>query len=120
MDRQRIMEYKEAQKNTPACVTRDERQKEILTNMYYAACAYIGGLENTLYDYGPDEPEHINAKELLREHATIVGEIKDWCMSGFYGCGLEGPQRRYQKEYNRAGNAFIDDCAEKVVTAMGY
>ena len=120
MDRQRLMEYKEAQQHTPACVTRDERQKEILTNMYYAACSYIGGLENTLYDYGEDELEYINAKELLAQHDTLVAEIKDWCMEGFYGCGLEGPQRRYQKEYNRAGNAFIEDCAEKVVTAMGY
>ena len=120
MDRQRIMEYKEAQKRVPACVTSDERQKEILTNMYFAACSYIGGLENTLYDYGPEEPEYINAQELLKDHATLVGEIKEWCMDGFYGCGLEGPQKPYQKHYNLAGNAFIEDCAEKVVTAMGY
>lgn len=120
MDAQRILEYKEAQKRTPACLTHDEREREILTNMYFAACSYIGGLENTLYDYGPEDEEYINAKELLAQHDTLVAEIKDWCMEGFYGCGLEGPQRPYQKHYNLAGNAFIEDCAEKVVTAMGY
>jgi hypothetical protein len=120
MDRQRLREYAEAQRRTKDFVCHDEREREILTNMYFAACSFIGGLENCLWDYAEDEPEYISAKNTLSDKDYVRSEVKYLCMDGFYGCGLEGPQRAYQKHYNLAGNEFIDKCADAVVTAMGY
>jgi hypothetical protein len=120
MDRQRLTEYTEAQRRTKDFVCQDEREREILTNMYFAACSWIGGLENCLYDYEETDDEYINAQDQLDNHDGLVGDVKAMCLSGFYGCGLEGPRRAYQIHYHLAGNEFIDRCAEAVVTAMGH
>lgn len=114
-----LEELRDARKAVPALEIRDERQAEILANMYYAACSWIGGLENITYDYPEDDEEYINAIEQLEDHEALVGEVEAMCLTGFYGCGIEGPQYPYQKHYNLAGNAFIHRCAEAVVTAMG-
>ena len=47
MDRQRLMEYQDAKRAVPAFNCDTERQKEVFTNFYYAACSLIGGNENT-------------------------------------------------------------------------
>ena len=88
--------------------------------MYFAACSWIGGLVNTTYDYCEDDDEYINAVDILGNHEGLVGDVEAMCLTGFYGCGLEGPQRPYQKHYNLAGREFIHNCAEAVVEAMGY
>lgn len=43
-------EIKEAQAAVKTIKPKDDRQREILANMYYAACNLIGGLENSLSD----------------------------------------------------------------------
>jgi hypothetical protein len=120
MDRQRIMEYTDAQRAVPGFKCETERQKEVFTNFYYAACSLIGGNENTLYDYDEDDEEYINAKKVLEDHAGLVDDVFAWGTSGFYGCGLEGPMQPYQKHYNFVGNDFMRRCAEAIVTAMGH
>lgn len=113
-------ELREAVQAVPSIKADTDRKKEVLANMYYAGCSLIGGLENTLSDYAEDDPEYIHAKKCLADRDGLVGEVRAWCMDGFYGCGLEAPKQPYQKHYNLVGNAFIDECAEAVVTAMGY
>lgn len=113
-------EIRESQKAVPNFKITDHRQAEILANMFYAACSWIGGLENITYDYAEDDEEYINAVEQLEDHEALVGDIEAMCLTGFYGCGIEGPQYPYQKHYNLAGNDFIHRCAEAVVTAMGH
>lgn len=120
MDRQRLMEYKDAKHFVPGFNCEPERQKEVFTNFYYAACALIGGEENALSDYCEDEPEYKHALEVLGDHEGLVSEIQCWGTSGFYGCGLEGPMQPYQKHYNLVGNDFMRRCAEAIVTAMGH
>lgn len=120
MDRQRLIEYQDAQRFVPNFVCQTERQKEVFTNFYYAACALIGGEENALYDYGEDEPEYKHALEVLGNHEGLVSEVRSWGTSGFYGCGLEAPMRPYQQHYNLVGNDFMRRCAEAIVTAMGH
>ena len=115
-----IEELKDSQRSVPGIKPKDSRQAEILANMFYAACSFIGGLENTLSDYDEEDEEYINAKNTLSDKDYVRSEVKYLCMDGFYGCGIEGPQRAYQKHYNLAGNEFIDKCADAVVTAMGY
>ena len=120
MDSQRLMEYTEAKRAVPGFNCETERQKEVFTNFYYAACSYIGGNENTLYDYDEDSEEYIEALEVLNDHATLVDVVFSEGTTGFYGCGLEGPMRPYQKHYNLVGNDFMRRCAEAIVTAMGH
>lgn len=120
MDRQRLMEYQDAKRAVPAFNCDTERQKEVFTNFYYAACSLIGGNENTLYDYEEDDEEYINAMKVLEDHAGLVDNVLAWGTSGFYGCGLEGPMRTYQKHYNLVSNDFMRRCAEAIVTAMGH
>lgn len=116
----RLEDYKEAKRNCPKVLCIDSLQKEIFANMYFAACSYIGGLENTMSDYGEGTEEYIEADETLSNHDELVGTIWSMCLGGFYSCGLEGPEQKYQKIYNTAGNKFIEYCAEGVVSAMGY
>lgn len=72
MDRQRLMEYKDAKHFVPGFACETERQKEVFTNFYYAACALIGGEENALSDYCEDEPEYKHALEVLGDHEGLV------------------------------------------------
>lgn len=120
MDKNRLEEYKEASTQVKTITCKDERQKDILTNMYFAACSLIGGLENVMEDYPEDSEDYISAKESLEEHEVLVDEIHAMCLMGFYGAGFEGCQQAYQKNYNFAGTEFIKNCAEEVVKAMGY
>lgn len=115
-----ISEIKESQKRVPSISIANERQAEILANMYYAGCSLIGGLENTISDCDPEDSWYINAEAMLKNHDKLVAQVYNDCLNGFYGCGIEGPQRAYQKHYNFAGNEFIEKCAEAVVQAMGY
>ena len=115
-----ITEIQEAQQYVEGVQAKDDRQREILANMYYAGCSYIGGLENILSDYYEDDPEYINANTTLKNHNDLVDEIEFMGQNGYYGCGIEGPQQAYQKHYTFAGKAYIRQCAEAVVKAMGY
>lgn len=114
------IEIKESQKEVKTIKPADARQADILANMYYAACSAIGSLENITYDYDEDGEEYINAKKELSDHRGLVDSITVMCLTGYHGCGFAGPQRAYQKNYNLAGNKFINQCAEEVVKALGY
>lgn len=113
-------ELRESQQQVKTLQPKDDRQKEILANMYYAACDLIGGLENCLQDYDPGDAEYEDAADQLGNHEVLVGDVEAMCRTGFYGCGMSGPQQEYQRHYNLAGNAYISQCAEAVVVAMGY
>lgn len=113
-------EIKEAQEAVKTLKPKDDRQREILANMYYAACSWIGGLENTLEDYDEDDDEYIEAQDELSDHDILVDNVEAMCLTGYYGCGMEGPQQPYQKHYNLVGNDFMRRCAEAIVTAMGH
>ena len=120
MDRQRLMEYTDAKREVPDFNCETERQKEVFTNFYYAACSYIGGNENTLQDYAEDDEEYIEALEILKNHDELVDMVLFEGTTGFYGCGFEGPMQPYQKHYNFVGNDFMHRCAEAIVIAMGH
>lgn len=89
MDRQRLMEYKDAKHFVLGFNCETERQKEVFTNFYYAACALIGGEENALSDYCEDEPEYKHALEVLGDHEGLVSEIQCWALLGSTDAGLK-------------------------------
>lgn len=115
----RAQDYKEAKRNCPRVLCMDSLQKEIFANMYFAACSYIGSLENTTYDWEEESEEYQSAIEELENHEGLIECVHAMCLSGFYSCGLEAPKQNYQKIYNTAGSEWIRKCAEDVVTAMG-
>lgn len=73
MDRQRLMEYKDAKHFVLGFNCETERQKEVFTNFYYAACALIGGEENALSDYCEDERS-------TSTHSKSSATTKAWCL----------------------------------------
>lgn len=113
-------EYHEAQRAVPAVKCANEHQKAVFTNCYYAACDYIGGLENVLQDYCEDDPEYISAQKELADHQTLVDYIFYEGTHSEYGCGFSGPGHESQKHYRFAGKAFTQNAVEEIVKAMGY
>ena len=113
-------EYREAQRAVPAVKCANEHQKAVLTNCYYAACDYIGGLENVLQDCYEDDEEYINAQKTLKQHADLVDVIFFEGTHNEYGCGFAGPGKDSQKHYRFAGKAFTMNACEEIVKAMGY
>ena len=115
-----IREYQEAQKEVPAVKCENAHQKAVFTNCYYAACEYIGGLENILQDYDEDDEEYTNAEEELSNHEALVEYVFSSGIANEYGCGFSGPGNDSQKHYRFAGKAFTMNACEEIVNAMGY
>lgn len=113
-------EYREAQREVPAVKCANEHQKSVFTNCYYAACDYIGGLENVLQDYAEDDQEYINAQKELADHQALVDYIFYEGTHNEYGCGFAGPGHESQKHYRFAGKAFTMNACEEIVKAMGH
>lgn len=113
-------EYREAQNEVPAVKCANEHQKAVFTNCYYAACDYIGGLENILQDYDEDDQEYINALDTLKNHADLVAYIFYEGTHNEYGCGFAGPGHESQKHYRFAGKEFTQNAVEEIVKAMGH
>lgn len=115
-----VREYQEAQKAVPAVKCENVHQKAVFTNCYYAACEYIGGLENILQDYDEDDSEFINASKELANHQELVDYIFYEGTHSEYGCGFSGPGSDSQKHYRFAGKTFTMNACEAIVKAMGY
>lgn len=115
-----VREYMMAQKEVPTVACKNVHQKAVFTNCYFAACDFIEGLEDTLYDYPEDDPEYIAAKETLSKHDYLVDYVFSEGTHGSYGLGFAGPGTEAQKHYRFAGKAFTLDACEKIVKAMGY
>lgn len=115
-----LMSYREAQKEVPAVKCENAHQKAVFTNCYYAACEYIGGLENILQDYAKDDEEYINAEEELSNHEALVQYVFASAKRRIYDCGFSGPGNDSQKHYRFAGKAFTMNACEEIVKAMGY
>lgn len=115
-----IREYQEAQKEVPAVKCENAHQKAVFTNCYYAACEYIGGLENILQDFDEDDEEYINAEEELSNHEALVEYVFSSGITNEYGCGFSSPGKDSQKHYRFAGKAFTMNACEEIVKAMGY
>lgn len=65
----------------------NQRERKAFYNIKHAANALLGGLENTLLDYGKDEPEYKSAKAQLADHEGLVIELYRMATTGIYDEG---------------------------------
>lgn len=80
---------------------------------YKNACDIIGGLENTLLDYPEDDPEYIEAKNILSlPQETLVDYI--------YSETMHDSNRDYLKHLRFAGEEYIRNYLRKLLTKWGY
>ena len=89
----------------------DNRQKALARMAQKIANEWIGGLENDMLDNDPGDEAYENAKhdlELGHEWwvAAIVSETK--------------VDREAQKHLKFAGNKFLEDFVDGMLTRMGY
>lgn len=89
-------------------------------NIHHAANEYIGGLENTLYDYAETDEEYINAKGSLADHDLLVDMIYDMSVSGTFDDGYSGPANNYTKAIKFLGTKQLRALVEQEVTKQGY
>lgn len=124
MDITRIQDYKEALEFSKLSKDElgitDEHKAEVFTNAYWAACSYIGGLENTMSDNDEDSDWYKNAEEALKKPEQIRGIVYSECLHGYYGAGIEGPSRYGQTHMRFAGKKWTVDVIDKIVSSMGY
>ena len=89
----------------------DNRQKALARMAQKIANEWIGGLENQMLDSIPGEEDYEEAKEELeRGHdwwvAAIVSDTKT--------------DREAQKHLKFAGNKFLEEYVDQMLTKMGY
>lgn len=89
----------------------DNRQKALARMAQTLANEWIGGLENQMLDSEPGEEDYESAKEQLeRGHDWWVEAIVDETKV----------DREAQKHLKFAGNDFLRECVDRIITKMGY
>jgi hypothetical protein len=100
------------------------RQKKAYTNIYHAANWLIGGLENTILDYAPEDEERINAEALLKDHDALVQELYYRATTEIYGDGYccfdPRATQKYLREINFCGTEWLMARCEARVKKCGY
>lgn len=74
---------------------------------------YIGGLENTLLDYDPDEGEYIAAKSDLADGEALLETVYNFTMH-------EAEYLKFAKHIKFAGTEFIKNEIRKLLIKDGY
>ena len=122
MTRKRMHDYKEACKNVPNVKCTNEHQREMFTNAYFAACDWIGGIENITYDYPEDSAEYREAKDYLTKHDRIVADIYREVFCAIYGSGsvIGLNDEMYMKHLRFAGKEWSMAAIEAIVKQQGY
>ncbi len=98
----------------------NERQKKVFRNVLGAANDYIGGLENTLEDYGKDTEEYKDAKATLENHAGLVSVIYYESINNVYDYQLGFAPASALRDIRFCGKEFIMERVEARVRKMGY
>lgn len=90
----------------------NSRQK-LVTRITLERCGWVvGGLENVLQDFLPEDEEYKLAREQLADHDGLVDEIY-WEV---IGCSDRG----YMKHIRFVGKAFIIERIENRLRKWGY
>lgn len=63
------------------------KQKKAFVNIKHAANDLLGGFENTLLDYSPEEDEYKRAKAILENHDKLVELLYMNATSAIYDSG---------------------------------
>ena len=100
------------------------RQKKAFYNIKHAANDLLGGLENTMLDYAPDEEEYKSAKALLDDHEQLVKDLYNAATTAIYGegfcCFNPATVQKELRDINFCGNEWLMERCEKRITKEGY
>ena len=102
----------------------NQREKKAFYNIKHAANDLLGGLENTLLDYGQDEDEYKRAKALLGDHEALVKELYEIATTAIYGngycCFNPATVQKELRDINFCGKAWLMERCDKRITKEGY
>lgn len=102
----------------------DERRNGLVRyatrNIHHAANEYIGGLENTLYDYNETDEEYISAKARLADHNSLVDTIYSMAVASEFDAGYSGPASNNVKAIKFLGTDYLLCLVEEEVKKQGY
>ena len=66
----------------------NKREKKAFYNIKHAANDLLGGLENVMLDYTPDDPEYKSAKAQLADHEGLVKQLYEMATTAIYDEGF--------------------------------
>lgn len=101
----------------------NERQKKAYRNIVHASNWLIGGLENTVSDYGEDSVEGRNAKYTLDNHELLVNELYDTAISEVYeegSCQFGKAAEKFLRDIRFCGREWLMERCERRIRKMGY
>lgn len=100
------------------------REQKAIKNIRHAANFLLGGLENTLYDFSPEDEEYKEAKERLNDHEGLVNELYNMATSEIhlpgYVCFNPATVQKELREINFCGTAWLLERCEERITKEGY
>jgi len=99
------------------------RQKKAFRNIKYAANWLLGGLENTVSDYGLDSEEGKNARATLNDHDLLVRQLYSMATTEVYeegSCWFSDAAASYLKDIRFCGKAWLMERCERRITKEGY
>ena len=100
------------------------RQRKAFYNIKYAARDLLGGLKNVLLDYAEDSKVYKRAKALLDNHNWLVAEVYYNAINAVYsGDGsvwFSSYAKKFIRDINFCGKAWLMECCEKRITKEGY
>lgn len=73
----------------------------------------VGGCENTMMDYSPEDEEYINAKKQLNDTDDIIETVYKWTIND-----LES--NHFTKAAKFAGTQFMKDSIRKLLIRDGF
>ena len=102
----------------------NERQKKAFYNIKWAANDLLGGLENTMLDYGKDEDEYKKAEAFLNDHEALVKMLYNMATTAIYGegfcCFNPNTVAKELRDINFCGTPWLMERCEKRIIKEGY
>ena len=102
----------------------NQRERKAFYNIKHAANDLLGGLENTLLDYGKEEDEYKRAKALLANHEALVKELYEMATTAIYGdgycCFNPATVKKELRDINFCGTEWLMERCDKRITKEGY
>lgn len=99
------------------------RQRKAFINIKHACDWLLGGLENVLQDYIPDDPEYISAKNTLADHDGLVMELYSMATTDIYddgACFFGSNASSYLKDIRFCGKEWLMERCEARIKKEGY
>lgn len=98
------------------------RQRKAFLNVYHACNWIVGGLENTMEDFGKDSEEYKDAEARLNDREGLMENIYDAVITDVYtdGAMMWGANmERYMRDIRFCGKAWIMERIDRRLRKMG-